>query len=383
MKRIINKVLDVLFNLYVNLALFYFKHTIPNKKIKLKSNSVMALPYYSKNYAGGHSRIANWKEYFTKDEINYDVFWASENEAFIKGFYSKNPFKRYFFFFNVLHKRLKLLKDLKNYQAIWIQRAFIPFYPFKNDKFESLVVAFNANVIIDFYDADYESNYNLTINAAKKSAKVTVASNYLYNFFKKINPETHYLPFALNHKDYSLKKYNNNKDIIIGWMGSPENFENILLIEEQLVQVEKLNSNVNFVFICRDSFEMKLKKVKFMSWGDDGFDYHETISSFDIGLAPMMEANEENLAKTAFKSLEYMSSGLPFVSSPWGIPMHLIHNENVLIATNLEEWTEQVNLLSKNIELRKRLGQKAYETLVSNFSYAHVYDKLKKILLNK
>ena len=165
-------------------------------------------------------------------------------------------------------------------------------------------------------------------------------------------------------------------------MGSPTNFQNIINIESALEEVERLNPNVSFVFICRESFQMKLKRVQFMSWGDEGFDYHETISSFDIGLAPMMTKNERNMAKTAFKSLEYMSCGLSFVSSSWGIPKHLVHNENVLIATNLEEWTEQVNLLSKSIELRKKLGHNAYKTLVSNFSYAHVYDKLKKTLIN-
>ena len=382
MKKAINKTLDLLFNLYVNLAIYYFKHLFPNKKSNTESKSILALPYYSENYPGGHSRIGDWEEYFTKDQIKYDVSWASEADGFLNGFYSKNPFKRYGFFFHVLHKRLKLLKNMNKYNAIWIQRAFIPFYPFKNDKFESLVLAYNPNVILDFYDADYKSNYDLTINAAKNAAKVTVASNYLYEFFKKINPETNYLPFAIKHEDYTRKKYNNQKEIIIGWMGSPTNFQNIINIESALEKVERLNPNVSFVFICRDSFEMKLKRVKFMRWGDEGFDYHETISSFDIGLAPMMIKNERNLAKTAFKSLEYMSCGLSFVSSSWGIPKHLIHNENVLIATNLEEWIEQISLLSKSIELRKKLGHNAYETLVSNFSYSYVYDKLKKILIS-
>ena len=382
MKRIINKILDLLFNLYVNLAIYYYKYIHSNKKSIPGSKSIMALPYYSQNYPGGHSRIADWEDYFTKDQIKYDVFWASEADYFLNGFYSSNPFKRYGFFFHVLHNRLKLLKNLHKYNTIWIQRAFIPFYPFKNDKFESLVLAYNSNVILDFYDADYESNYHLTINAAKKVAKVTVASNYLYEYFKKINQETLYLPFAIRHEDYTKKICKEKKKIVIGWMGSPTNFQNIINIESALVEVERLNPNVSFVFICRKTFDMNLKRVKFMRWGDNGFDYHETISSFDIGLAPMMTKNERNLAKTAFKSLEYMSCGISFVSSSWGIPKHLVHNENVLIATNIEEWTEQVFLLSKSIELRKKLGNNAYETIVSNFSYSYVYDQLKKILIN-
>lgn len=380
MKRIINKILDVLFNLYVDMALFYFKHTIPNNKTKLQTNSVMALPYYSENYPGGHSRIADWEEHFTKDDINYDVFWASEAQSFLKCFYSKNPFKRYGFFLHVLHKRLKLLKNLHRYKAIWIQRAFIPFYPFKNDKFESLVVACNDNVIIDFYDADYESNYDLTINAAKKAAKVTVASNYLYDYFKKINQKTYYLPFAINHEDYTLKKYVDHNDIIIGWMGSPDNFQNILKIENELIEIEKINPNVSFVFICREAYKLNLKRVKFMNWSDEGFDYYHTINSFDIGLTPMMEADEANLAKTAFKALEYMSSGLAFVSSPWGIPEHLYHEQNVMIANTNHEWIDHLNTLVKQHDKRKMLGNNAYKTMIDKFSYPPVYKQLKNIL---
>ena len=59
------------------------------------------------------------------------------------------------------------------------------FYPFKNEKFEKLVVKRNSNVIMDFYDADYESNFELTVNAAKRAAKVSVASEHLLNFLKR------------------------------------------------------------------------------------------------------------------------------------------------------------------------------------------------------
>ena len=37
--------------------------------------------------------------------------------------------------------------------------------------------------------------------------------------------------------------------------------------------------------------------------------------------------------------------------------------------------------LAKNLELRKKLGKKSYETLVSKYSYVNVYNKLKNILL--
>ena len=188
------------------------------------------------------------------------------------------------------------------------------------------------------------------------------------------------MPFAIKHEDYLLKTYKENNSIIIGWMGSPENFENVLKIEEELIEIENSNPQVSFVFICREFFKIDLKRVRFLNWSDEGFDYYQTIKSFDIAIAPMVEANERNLAKTAFKSLEYMSSGLAFVSSPWGIPEYLIHNENVMIAKTKDDWINHLNELSIHLNKRKTLGQNAYNTMIEKFSYSVVYKDLKKIL---
>ena len=54
MKKIINKILDVIFNLYANFLMVYYRYLNKNTKNK-KSDKyrVMALPYYSENYPGG------------------------------------------------------------------------------------------------------------------------------------------------------------------------------------------------------------------------------------------------------------------------------------------------------------------------------------------
>ena len=165
-------------------------------------------------------------------------------------------------------------------------------------------------------------------------------------------------------------------------MGSPGNFNNILSIENELLTLEKLHPNISFIFICREKFDMKLERVRFKNWDEESFDYHKTIQSFDIGLAPMIEKTERNLAKTAFKSLEYMSSGLAFVSSPWGIPAHLIHEESVLIA-NEKDWITHINRLITDFNLRQKIGKNAHEVIVDKFSYIKVYENLKKTLLNQ
>ena len=383
MKRVINKCLDIIFNLYVNTAFFYLKKVYKNKKRHIRPTGIMALPYYSKNYPGGHSRIADWKEYFNKDGIRFEVFWASESESFIKSFHSKNPFKRYLFFFRVLNSRLSIINKIGDYEALWIQRAFVPFYPFKKAKFEKFVSNLHPNITVDFYDADYEYNELLTNESAKYFNQVSVASPYLQKYFLKLNKNTFYLPFAIKHDDYILKTYEKKTKVTIGWMGSPENFENIILIENQLAQVEKLNPHVNFVFICRKSFSINLSRVKFLSFEDPGFDYYKEISSFDIGISPLINQTEENMAKTTFKTLEFMCAGISFISSPWGIPDYLVHDQNVLFAESKDDWVNSLIQLSKSHELRVKLSKNAFETLIKYYSYSKVYTILREKLVKK
>ena len=62
--------------------------------------------------------------------------------------------------------------------------------------------------------------------------------------------KTFYLPFAIKHEEYELKNHKYiNENLIIGWMGSPENFENVKKIEDSLIEIEKKNENIKFIFI--------------------------------------------------------------------------------------------------------------------------------------
>lgn len=378
--KISNKLLDLIFNFYVNTALIIIAWSISKKNDNNKSAGIMALPYYSENYPGGSTRIANWKEYFQRDGIVFDVYWASESHNFLSCFYSQNPFKRYFFFIKVFNSRLKLIRKIKNYKVIWVQRAFIPFYPFKEAIVEKLIKKINPNIIFDFYDADYASNYNLTIDSAKMASKVTVASIYLQNYFNKINPRTELVPFAMNFEDYKKKEYLSKSKIVIGWMGSPDNFKNVLDIQDSLVQIENRNPQVQFVFICRDEFKLKLNNVRFKKWSDKQFNYHEEISLFDIGISPVIQKSEDNYAKTTFKVLEFMSSGVAFVSSPLGIPDKIVHQKNALIADNEFDWIDCLQSLIDDFELRKKLGGQAFKTISGEYSYSKIYKQLNKIL---
>lgn len=375
----------LVFLIELNIILFFFwiyalvfKNSYDNRSNK---NKILALPYYPLNYAGGHSRIGDWKPYFEKEGITYDVRWASNKNEFIGELISESWLLRYWFYHKVLFRRFKLLFIINKYESVWIQRAFIPFYPFKDAYFEKIIRRINNNIVLDFYDADYMSNYDLTINGAKFANKVSVASLFLVDYFKAKGINTQFIRYAMNYEEYLTHSEKQSNKVIIGWLGAPDNFSNVKLIEDLLVEIEEKYSFVEFHFICREIKPIKLKRWKLSKWGDEDFDYHKIIADFDIGIAPMLNATDRDKARTAYKTLEYMAAALPFVTSPWGVSDKLVHNKNCLFANEQPDWKEKLELLIKDASLRKSLGQNARATLIEFHSYANVFEELNKVLL--
>ena len=374
-----NRIVHYLFLIEINLLILLASFVALFKKKNKGNKRILTLPYYSQNYAGGQSRIGEWKSLFEKEGWDFSIHWASEEKEFLSEFYSKNPFVRYYFFHKVLLRRINILFQLNKYESVWIQRSLVPFYPFKNAYFERIASKINKNISYDFYDADYESNYNLTIQTARLAKNVTVASLYLKDYFKKLNIKSTHIPFAIKFDDYLSKKIESNK-IIIGWQGSPGNFVHVKSIEKELLAIENKFPQVEFHFICRENPKMELKRCFFSKWGDEGFDYFVKISTFDIGLAPMLIAGEREKAKTAFKSLEYMASSISFVTSPWGISDQLKHGENCLFAPTKEDWFFQVEKLVSDRNLRANLGLKARKCMEEHHSYEKVFPLLIKTI---
>ena len=63
----------------------------------------------------------------------------------------------------------------------------------------------------------------------------------------------------------------------------------------------------------------------------------ETISKFDVGIMPL-ENNDFNKGKCGFKLIQYMSCGIPTISTPLEANIKINKNNGNLFATTEEEW---------------------------------------------
>lgn len=379
--RILNKLLHSIYLTFAWLSAKYLFMVIKSPTEQNGKKKILAIPFYPKHYAGGHERIGDWKEAVEEIGTAYHVHWTYDESFYRDYFLSQNPLKKYWFYFTVTLDRIKTAKKFYLYDAIWIQRAFIPLFPFSYGLFEKELVK-HGNIVYDFYDADYESNFDLVIDTIKSADKVSVASPFLLDFCKKYNEKSYYIPFSFNYHKYPIKKYDTLDKITIGWAGSQSNFNNIKKIAKQLVKLENEYSNINFLFVCRDKTDLGLKRITQICWGDDGFDYLEAMGSIDLGINPMLEINDRTKAKVSFKCLEYMSLGIAFATSPYGIPQGLNTKDSCEIVNEENAWYDNLSNLVKNKSAFRMLGENARRLIESDFDYKKNANLLVKILLN-
>jgi glycosyltransferase involved in cell wall biosynthesis len=106
-----------------------------------------------------------------------------------------------------------------------------------------------------------------------------------------------------------------------------------------------------------------------------------TIQSFDIGVNPLANKSEWNLARSSFKPYEYMACGVAQITSAVGEITTVVHNgENGFLADSDEEWVLQLHSLIEDRILRARLGKAGQETMRTRESLEMVMPRLVDII---
>ncbi|MFA4991914.1 MAG: glycosyltransferase, partial [Candidatus Omnitrophota bacterium] len=94
----------------------------------------------------------------------------------------------------------------------------------------------------------------------------------------------------------------------------------------------------------------------------------DDFRSIDIGVYPLPD-NEWTRGKTGFKTIQYMSVGIPCVVSNTGANKNIVRDGiNGYLADTEDEWIDRISLLIENAGLRKKIGDAGRKTVEESFS---------------
>ena len=220
------------------------------------------------------------------------------------------------------------------------------------------------------------------------------ASVFLKDYLHRFNDKIFYIPTGVDTEAFRPENnHSDNSEITFSWIGTlyhKEMRENIKFILDCFSVLSDKYSNIFLslagegkyfqeINACLDNFKGK-DRVTINGWisPDKIPDY---LSHVDIGLVPLIQETRFNKAKSPTKLFEYMAMARPTVSSNIGEPSHIINNgEDGFLASTKEEYIEKMRKLIEDPNLRKRIGDKARETIENDYSLKVLSKRLHEIL---
>jgi glycosyltransferase involved in cell wall biosynthesis len=286
-------------------------------------------------------------------------------------------FKKFTALLKGFFKRLMLLFKMGKYDFVLVQREFAPVGP---PVFEWIVVKlFNKKLIYDFDDAIWlpsVSKQNRLAahfkNAQKVSAickmayRVSAGNEYLCNYARQYNSHVVYNPTCVDTNSRYNKLANHDVEkITISWTGSFSTLKYLTLVENALQRLQdKYDFNVKI--ICNQKPSLNLKNLEYVEWSEDN--EVSELAACQIGLMPLT-ADEWSEGKCGFKLIQYLSLGIPSISSSVGVNKQIIEEGvNGYFADADDEWYSSIEKLLLDATLRKKMGAAGRKKMVAQYS---------------
>jgi glycosyltransferase involved in cell wall biosynthesis len=157
--------------------------------------------------------------------------------------------------------------------------------------------------------------------------------------------------------------------VFVGNLGYEPNRQAVELISKTIApRVKQEFSDTKFLIVGKIRDKMDLPGVTFTGFVDNVADL---LAVSDVGIAPLLEGSG-----TRLKILEYLSSGLPVISTSVGAEgLRAENGNNILIEDKIEKFGGHIIELLKDSEWSLAMGEAAKE-LAANYDWKKITKKL-------
>lgn len=198
------------------------------------------------------------------------------------------------------------------------------------------------------------------------SRGVIACNDYLADFARHVNPRVYMIPTCVDTDRFTPAPKPPRSKPLVGWVGSPSTASYLVELRRVLQRVAERHPFSLKIVGAGSAIPMPGVEVVQEPWT-----MTRDVACFqelDVGIYPL--PNEEwVLGKTGFKTVQYLSVGVPCVASRIGRNCEIIEDGvNGLLASSEDEWVEQLTRLLQDPLLRQRIGQAGRRTVQERYS---------------
>jgi len=173
-----------------------------------------------------------------------------------------------------------------------------------------------------------------------------------------IDINRYHLPETVSNSDSGK-----NKELIIGWIGSPATQQYLLDLKPVLEKICVKGKCKLHVIGAQPSIIEKMGNVYLEVFPWQEATEVELIQQFDIGIMPLVDGPWEK-GKCGYKLIQYMACALPVIASPIGVNVSMINtSECGLLANDSDSWFKQLQLLIDDKNQRLMRGEKGRQAV--------------------
>ena len=213
---------------------------------------------------------------------------------------------------------------------------------------------------------------DVAVQQFKAADAMIVSTAYLKEVYGDLNENVHVVENSLDFKIWDrLQVKHKPGQIRIGWAGGASHSEDLRIVEPVIKNILAKYRNVRFVFIHgAPSFLKGIPGVEIVPRFSRIDKYPGFLASrgFDIGIAPLVD-NAFNRGKSNLRWLEYAGMRVPCVASNVGhFKETLRPGHDALLADGPEDFQLSLEVLIGNRDIRRRMGNNAYERAKNDFN---------------
>jgi len=252
-------------------------------------------------------------------------------------------------------------------------------HPFGPPLIEWVLFLLNKKIIYDLDDAIYLKGRSLGsfmtfLKCPWKTKKIISISNsvitcneYLADYARQYNNNIYIIHTPVNTKIISPKKDKASRELIIGWIGSHSTVDYLRQLYDVFSRLSsKYKFTLKIIGANKNSINLTGVNIEYHKWSLE--DEIKQLLSFDIGVYPLPN-DQWVLGKTGFKTIQYMSAGIPCVVSSVGSNLDIVDDGiNGYLAGNDQEWFFKISSLIESPGLRKEIGLRGRATAETKFS---------------
>ncbi len=300
--------------------------------------------------AASRYRVLQYLPYLKEHGIEASV------QRFPKGFFNK----------------LKVFKSVNQYDILFIQRKRFPVLWLKLIRKNARKIVYDFDDSVMFRNSKYVSNVSKTRvkmfkNMVNASDHVIAGNEYLQKNTAPYTQDVTIIPSPIDITSYPQKSYTEKSDnITLGWVGAHGSIHYLKKMKPIFEALGKRNGKLRLKIICDTFFDCENMVVDKKQWNEK--DEVADIQSFDIGLMPLMD-DPWSHGKCGLKVLQCLATGVPVVCSPAGINKEIVEDGvHGFWANTQEEWTEKLETLINDHDLRKRMGKEGRKRVIDYYS---------------